>query len=370
MNKATEPKKVLFFCKHLKQGGAEKVCIDLINGFLKFGYYVDVVTLSDDSVQFGSSMVRRLSLGIGRDENDLIRFIKLVKSLKIVNQFIGGKNGVKRYDLITSHLPMSYVLTMLSYARQDAIYVIHSDLDYLNKYGISKYIYKWFIRMFFGNKKIVTVSRRLKEELVEDYDISPKNVRSIYNPIDVKKIQKLSKEEIEEDFGKYILNVGRLTPQKNQSKLLEVYKKAFSSDYNLVICGEGELESELKNKADVLGIGTKVFFIGWKSNPYKYMRNAEIVLSTSIYEGFPIALLEAFACNAKVVASNCNFGPDEILIDEFADYLVNSQEDDEYIKIIKKALDSYPIGNNKILRLCDIEYVVNEYLTFGRCSRG
>ena len=94
------------------------------------------------------------------------------------------------------------------------------------------------------------------------------------------------------------------------------------------------------------------------------MKNAKVVVCTSDKEGFPMNLIEAMACKAKVVSSDCNFGPNEILIDKYSEYLVKSKRTEEYISKINKALKYYPTEKPTILKKCEVKNVIIEYEKF------
>ena len=111
----------------------------------------------------------------------------------------------------------------------------------------------------------------------------------------------------------YVISVGRLVKNKNFSLLINAYAKANISE-DLVILGVGDEELLLKELANELGVGNKVHFLGFKSNPYPYVKSAEYFISTSNAEGFPNAIVEAMCLEKAVVATNCESGPAEIIV--------------------------------------------------------
>jgi glycosyltransferase involved in cell wall biosynthesis len=81
----------------------------------------------------------------------------------------------------------------------------------------------------------------------------------------------------------------------------------------LAIVGAGELEEGLKRIAAECGIERQVYFLGWQSNPFKYMARASLFVSPALTEGFGLALLEAMACGLPVIATDCPGGQAEIV---------------------------------------------------------
>ena len=84
-------------------------------------------------------------------------------------------------------------------------------------------------------------------------------------------------------------------------------------DYRLLLLGTGELLAALKEQSKELGIEEAVEFAGYVSNPYAYYAKADCVALSSRYEGLPTVLIEALACGARVVSTDCPCGPREIL---------------------------------------------------------
>jgi len=69
----------------------------------------------------------------------------------------------------------------------------------------------------------------------------------------------------------------------------------------------------IKNLAEDLGLGEDVHFLGFKNNPFKYMKRSDVFVLSSLYEGFGNVITEAMACGTPVVSTDCRSGPREIL---------------------------------------------------------
>jgi glycosyltransferase involved in cell wall biosynthesis len=90
---------------------------------------------------------------------------------------------------------------------------------------------------------------------------------------------------------------------------------------NLVIFGEGELLSVLKEFALSLGVCRYVHFMGFVENPFRFSEHADLYVLCSKYEGYPNALLEALVSGVSVVATDCESGPREILTEKLSERL-------------------------------------------------
>ena len=111
-----------------------------------------------------------------------------------------------------------------------------------------------------------------------------------------------------------IVNVGRLTPQKNQAMLLRAFA-AFHRDhgeYTLSLCGEGELEGELRALADALGLGDAVRFHGQVRDVHREISDGEMFVLSSDYEGLSNALLECMMMGFACISTRCEGSVDVI----------------------------------------------------------
>lgn len=113
-----------------------------------------------------------------------------------------------------------------------------------------------------------------------------------------------------------LLACGRLVEQKGYPYLLAAFAKV-SGELNaeLHILGTGPLLESLTQQAAALGIGDRVRFLGFRKNPFLHMREADIFVLSSLWEGFGNVIVEAMSMGAAVVSTACPHGPDEIITD-------------------------------------------------------
>jgi N-acetylgalactosamine-N,N'-diacetylbacillosaminyl-diphospho-undecaprenol 4-alpha-N-acetylgalactosaminyltransferase len=153
----------------------------------------------------------------------------------------------------------------------------------------------------------------IKFDLINNFKIYENIIKTIYNPINLEKIENLKNEENDIKFDKFsFITIGRLEKQKNHNLLIESFSK-LKIDAKLYIIGEGELREELELKIEKLNLTDKVFLLGIQKNPYKFLNNADCFVFSSNYEGFPNVLLEALACGLPIISTDCLSGPREIL---------------------------------------------------------
>ena len=260
---------------------------------------------------------------------------------------------------------MANIVTRSSCFGKKSIYVFHSTIKTFsaNKTRLFRMVLKWF----FKNRKVVCVSKGIMSECLNEYKFSEKNIKAIYNPINIEEIKEKSKQKLPNGVTKkpYFIIIGRLNRLKRQDRCIEIFNKGdFYKKYDLLICGTGELEQELRKQAGSLPSKESIKFIGWQENVYKWMKNSALVLCTSDAEGFPMNMVEAYACGAKVVSSDCDFGPREIMVGEYSKYLVDKDSIGDYIETINDALNKYPKTKNPIVAECSIENIMLKYESF------
>ncbi|GFD96424.1 hypothetical protein KUL156_29210 [Alteromonas sp. KUL156] len=189
--------------------------------------------------------------------------------------------------------------------------------------GLKDVVSRLLVRLLYNKAEcVIAVSEGVKADLINNYAVSKDKISVLYNPYDIDQLQVQADESVTDLPAKpYIIGVGRLVKNKNFSLLLNAYAKA-NIEENLVILGVGNEAANLKAQARELGIENRTQFLGFKTNPYPYLGNAEYFVSTSNAEGFPNAIVEAMCLNKAVIATNCESGPAEIIAEKYP-YKVN-----------------------------------------------
>jgi glycosyltransferase involved in cell wall biosynthesis len=259
---------------------------------------------------------------------------------KVLNFFlrIWRLQKIKRaldIDVSISHLEGADYINILSRQGEKVIVCVHgSKLHDKDIRGAGGWVRKKILIPFLYQKAdlIVTVSHDIKAELVRGFGLSEKSVHVINNFFDSNTLNEKSNEPLPPDYARMMSNynvlisVGRLVDQKNHRLLIEFMPDLLEEkpDVKLLILGEGYLYDELLESAKGLGLSVQkknaefnehnhVFFLGYLSNPYHFLRHSKIFLMPSLWEGFPLSLCEAMFCGAAVIAHDCPTGPKEII---------------------------------------------------------
>ena len=199
-----------------------------------------------------------------------------------------------------------------------------------------RYLYTIFYNCF---DRIVCQSDYMKNDLVACCRIAESRVLVINNPVDFDRIDaELENRPPALDTRRFnLVAVGRLEKVKGFDMLLEAFSKLREPGAFLTILGSGAEQDSLRRLCGELGLEGSVEFAGFVENPYAYMRDADLLVVTSHYEGFPNAVLEAHACGTPVVGFECPGGIREIILDGRNGFLVAHRDTDALAREIARA---------------------------------
>ncbi len=256
-------------------------------------------------------------------------------SLKKLIQFY------KRYapDLIFCNL-VGYLPNILKYFFPKL--TIINSIQGLPKFNLlRRYIWNLF---YIKADYIFTMTDATKKTILEN--VKYKNqILKIDNPIINRKIRILSSKSIdsyEDEIFKSITfcSVGRLTKQKNFLEIIKaanIIPRKYHSKFRIIIIGEGEDHEKLSNYLKKFNL-RNVFLLGFKSNPYQYVKNSNYFISSSSWEEPGHAILEAGYLNKLIISSDCPNGPKEILIDNYNSIKYHSGDHHRLAEIIQSIL--------------------------------
>jgi len=195
---------------------------------------------------------------------------------------------------------------------------------------IEKFVYK-------NADKIIITSKKDQEFIINNFKINPEKIEVINNYIDT---NLFIKKENNIDKKNKLVFVGRFNQQKNLFNLLDAVD---NMDVELNLIGSGELENELKEKAQKIKIA-RINFLGNILNEKlgEELNKNEIFIFPSLYEGNPKALLEAMSVGLAILTTKVK-GIREIVKHKENGYLVETNSDS-----IKKGLEE--LLNNDELR--------------------
>lgn len=335
-------KKIILLTSSLAGGGTEGVCVNIANSFSNNGWQVELVVLNlNDEVYLS-----RLS--------DNINLIKLNKNHARYS-FIGLLKYIYRKKpkaIFVFSYELSVILVILRILFNFKVKIISRNVSTLSirikqfqqKNFWSKYIYGPLIKFFYGKVDyVVNQCVAMQKDLVNLHPQFYNKSSVIYNPISDHILDYINNNDLTQTKkNNYLLCVGRLEKVKAFHFALEGFAGVADKFPNLrlKIVGRGSLERELKQKALALSISDRVDFEGFHKNIIPYYLSAHATILTSLYEGYPNALIESIALGTPVVSFDCESGPNEIIIDNINGYLVRNLDLEDLKNKISKVLIS------------------------------
>lgn len=348
-------KRYLFIDGQLNGGGAERVLVDV---FRNFDFENNDVTLLQ--VNAGGtlldevpSQVRVVSAwpGYTRGYSAAYRCSQwLGWDYPLRSQLLKAINGL-HFDVAISFLegmPLKMHAMITEVADRNYSWV-HCDLD-KDRYEIDQFRKGEEIRAYNKMDGVVCVAGDTAKAFQRRFPDCKSRILTIYNPIDVDKVIRLSGYEVMRlSTDKYftIAVCGRLTAPKKLDRVIRLAKRIKEEGLlsikdarlRIRLIGEGELREELTSMCEESGVTDVVEFLGFQRNPFPYVKAADMLLSTSGYEGFSLVICEAMALGVPVVATK-TAGPMEILDNDKYGLLCDHDDESIYQAVRRMYEDS------------------------------
>lgn len=310
-------KKIAFYISSLDSGGAQRAVSNLSLSLDQSRYDIFII-INENKIKYAyRGQIISLDMPPTRTKSlKGIRFFQKILKLRKLKK-------TKKFDVVASFLPSQNIINILTKQSENNIISVRNHMTErfkINKSSIIKFLIKIYYRKA---EKIVSVSQGIKEDLVENFSIQENNVtvinNIINNDITFSPIEINIKNLLDELSRKKILvNIGSLGNQKGQWHLLRVFKKlSFRYDnIHLIIIGDGALKSQYENYIFDNKLDQKVSIIEYTHNPYYVLSKAYLYIHTSIYEGFPNAIIEAANQGLPIITSYFISGIEDLVNSE------------------------------------------------------
>jgi len=198
------------------------------------------------------------------------------------------------------------------------------------------------IKRKYKNQKLIGISQGVLDDITQNLKIPIKSAQTIYAPHNFELIYKLSDKQIDIDKN-FILGIGRLNSLKRFDLLIRSFNDIRDKiKEDLIILGEGKEKENLKQLIYDLNLKNRVKLLGFKSNPYPYIKNASLVVSASKTEGLSRVLVEALILQTPIVSTHSSESIFEIMDLELKEFVVPIDNQLALSKAIVKALKNYP----------------------------
>jgi len=361
--------RLALFLPSLRGGGAERVMVNLANGFAAQGHPVDMVLCQVEGtyLQQLSNRVRVVDLHAPRVRSSVGRLIGYLKDVRPT----GLLSALDHANMV------ALVAQKIAGTKTSVVITLHNTPSEKQKHrtAFEKLRFRRMVHVAFPwSQAIVAVSGGVADDYARETGLDRERISVVFNPVITPELQRQASEPVSHPWFNatipVILNVGRLTPQKNQQLLIRAFHRVRESrEARLVILGEGELRHELETLITRLDLSRDVWMPGFVENPYAFMARAALFVLSSSWEGLPTVLIEALAVGTPVVSCDCKSGPDEILRGGELGRLVPEGDVDALAAAITGELDRRQPGAGRLqhpLNEFSLECAVDRYLSLLR----
>ena len=315
-----QKKKILFIIAGLVGGGAENALVNLLNALDKNNYEIDLLVIFADKMVAEKLCDVNIYVLFPSNKNFFYKLAKHLYSdfkLKGLLRMIARYRINKSYDTIISYVEGNSLLyhSFLYDRTKNNVSWVHTDFVE-NHWSKRHFINDDEYHAYLGLNKLVFVSDYAKTQFSKVFSM-PERIHQYVcaNVINTDEILAKSNEPIHISKNKFtICSVGRLEKVKGYDMVIEAAKilKERGIDVDFWILGVGSQEKQLKEQLKQVSCEDMVHFLGYQSNPYPYMRAADVYLSSSYAEGLPLVLCEA-RCLGKPIIATKTIGALELL---------------------------------------------------------
>ena len=293
-------KNIAILVPTLNKGGAERVAANMSLEFAKhYNVYMIVHDGSDIIYPYGGQLI---DLHLPPAKNKVGKVTTLFKRIHALRRL----KRQYQIDVTISHLPPSNNANIFSRAGDRVFTYVHCMEAYSRRVALRE----WLTAKL--SDKMICVSECVRRCMTDTFHVDAEKAVTIYNFCDLD----CPEVDVKDRSVITIATMGRLTEQKGQWHLIRAMKivAALSEvPVRLKIIGEGELHGALAQLAEKLGLADTVSFTGFLEDPWSVLAESDIFVSSSLYEGLPMALIEAGRCGLPILSTDCDAGCREIL---------------------------------------------------------
>jgi len=295
--------RVLQIIDNLITGGAQKLLVTLAREAPTYDLELTVISLSEDNDRIILDELADLGIEVlvfpARHLLDMRRILRL-------RRFITGRS----FDLTQCHLTYANILgtTCSRMAGLPVVATLHSTIDVLQEFHpLVGALEMTVIRLL--SRRVVAVAYTIADSFREslrgcEIEVIPNTV-PLPAPVSEQKRLKM-RQELAGDVGRMIvISVGRIAPPKGYPDLLAAFSvlAKYHPGILLILVGEGPLSADIRNRVSVLDLEKNVLLLGERGDVPSLLAASDLYVSSSYYEGLPLAILEAMMAGLPIVAT-------------------------------------------------------------------
>ena len=335
--------KILQVIPYFCFGGAETMCENLTYALSAMGHEVTVVSLYRERTPISQRMEEAGVKILYLDKKLGLDLSMIPKLMKIMKQ--------EKPDVVHTHLDVikyAVAAARLSGVKR-CVHTVHNVAHEEAEGRLQRIVNTLYFKL--GWSVPVALSPQVRRTIVSFYGLPEEAVPMIYNGADLGKC--IPKEDYRLSEPACLLHIGRFNDQKNHAGLLEAFALILRRYPNccLKLIGDGELREAVERQTESLGIRDRVLFLGNRSDVYPLLREADLFLLPSKFEGMPMTIIEAMGTGLPIVATAVGGVPD--MLKNLESGLLVSPEPEQVADAVCKLLDSEDLrktlGSNAFL---------------------
>lgn len=287
--------KILQVITFLHIGGAERLLVDIVLLFQKYGHQVDVLVFdgaeSSFKMQLQDAGIEVFEFGVGGTVYNPLYIWKLIPFLK-------------KYDIVHTHntAPQFFAAMASVIYSVNLVTTEHSTCNRRRKLGYFRPIDRWMYNRY---KAVICVSDQVEDNLRKYAGPLKTNILTIYNGINIDRFQCAHADNSLRTQGRFIVTmVAGFRYEKDQSTLIRAFKYLSSDKYELWLVGDGEKRLELEELVRDMGLEDVVRFWGLRSDIPILLKSSDIVVMSSHFEGLSLSSIEGMSVGKPFLASD------------------------------------------------------------------
>jgi len=327
--------KICLLIPSLVAGGAERVMTRMANHWAENSYEIHIITLDyPGSSPFYdlSPKIKLIQLGVPRQQKFFFKPFFMVRQIVSVLQTV---NKIQP-DALIAFLDITIFISLVIKPFISAkVIVSERNNPYLNETNpvikhINHFLYRIADQLILQTERI---SASFPPRLQSKITVIP-------NPVPKPEVEKFAYSEKKAEYT--IISVGRLKKQKGYDFLIKVFASLGTQAkmWSLVIVGEGEERGKLEQLCKDEQVEERVKFLGKQYKPEKILKEADVYILSSRFEGFPNSLCEAMSIGLPCIATRCLYGPEEIIEHGVNGLLIDVNSQKELRSAMNKLIDS------------------------------
>ena len=290
--------RVLHIITSLHIGGAEKLMVDLLPRLKAKGVEVELLLFLGNRTMFYEQLEREnIKIHVFSDTGNVYNPKHLFRLWYFLKK--------NKYDIIHTHntAPQIFAAIVSVFLSLKLVTTEHNTTNHRRNWKWYRVIDKWMYGIY---RSVICISDAAEENLKSYLGIKSKFDRyiTVYNGVDIDKFVNAVGNSFASTHKKIITMVAGFRSQKDQDTLIKAFSILPKDKFELWLVGDGERRKNLELLAESEGIKDRVVFWGVRTDVPEILKTSDIIIMSSHWEGFGLAVVEGMAVGKPIIASN------------------------------------------------------------------